>query len=172
VSRRLSRIRRPIKGYADEAAFVGDFNGDGADDIMSIGDGAAPYNVALSNRSSFASAVGWPAQGCYATGLHHAVIGDINGDRKADVLCIGTDGSSGNVILSTGSSFNYAAMLNQTVPWRNKDVFLGRMLGGLAIVRFDRCSSADVFVYTRATATTWNPPVKWNDWFAPGPACP
>ena len=96
-----------------EIPLVGDFDGDGRDDIVSFaretysGDGRGDVYVALSNGSGFSGmGVKWHEFFC----IHNEipVVGDFNGDGKDDIAAFSRSGSTrGNiyVALSTGHSF-------------------------------------------------------------------
>jgi hypothetical protein len=85
---------------------LGDVNGDGKDDI--IGFGYDRVLVALSTGTSFAPMTQWTtdysynAQG-WRTEYHPRMVGDVNGDGKADIIGFGYDRVL--VALSTGTSF-------------------------------------------------------------------
>lgn len=89
-----------------EIPLVGDFNGDGKDDIATFSRGSnADVFVALSNGSSFiGTAVKWHDSFCYGNEI--PLTGDFNGDKKCDIATFNR-GTKGDVFvaLSNGSSF-------------------------------------------------------------------
>lgn len=99
------------QGYtaANHPRMIGDFNGDGKDDV--IGFGHAAVAVGLSNGSSFNTTL-WTGGTTFSTGTggfgdenkFPRMVGDFNGDGKTDVIGFGN--TSVAVGLSTGSSFN------------------------------------------------------------------
>ena len=94
-------------GISSTNQLVGDFDGDGKDDICSFFDGSGNYEVALSTGSSFNPASSWRTGiGISST---NQLVGDFDGDGKDDI-CSFFDGSGNyEVALSTGSSFNPAS---------------------------------------------------------------
>ena len=96
---------------------VGDFNGDGRDDLLlDYPDPSSPvgfrHAVELSNG---ASGFGAPGSGYWAQGAGDGidvVVGDFNGDRKSDLLIYWQDPSAAyryDVFLSNGADFVYSA---------------------------------------------------------------
>jgi hypothetical protein len=100
----------------DEIPAVGDFNGDGRDDIVLFvrnaksGAGRGDVYVALSTGSSFVGAGTWHDFFCVNTEI--PAVGDFNGDGKDDIAAFARETWSGDgrgdvyVALSTGSSFS------------------------------------------------------------------
>ena len=82
--------------------YVGDFNGDGKDDIFRHNAGVSGAEVFLSNGSSFISAGSWTGAG--NDGRWY--VGDFNGDASDDIMRYSPGVSGGEVFLSNGSSFN------------------------------------------------------------------
>ena len=99
---------------------VGDFNGDGRDDIIifvrnaKTDSGRGDVYVALSNGSTFVNAGTWHTFSCINTEI--PAIGDFNGDGRDDIATFTRNASSGDVFvsLSTGSSFSGTG-----VKWHN-----------------------------------------------------
>lgn len=95
--------------------FVGDFNGDGKDDI--IGFGHSTTSVGISTGNSF-NVSGWSGGASFSTTTggfsdydkYPRMIGDFNGDGKDDVIGFGH--TNVGVGLSTGSSFNVSTWTN------------------------------------------------------------
>ena len=103
-------------GVGNLTWFVGDFNGDGKDDIGRYIDenlGNDGFQVLLSTGHSFQNPVVWSPAG---VGDQSWYIGDFNGDGKADIFsynkgtCKRGDpcSSSADVFLSTGTSFQHS----------------------------------------------------------------
>jgi hypothetical protein len=100
----------------DEIPDVGDFNGDGRDDVIIFvrnaksGAGRGDVYVALSTGSSFVGAGTWHDFFCVNTEI--PAVGDFNGDGKDDIAAFARETWSGEgradvyVALSTGSSFS------------------------------------------------------------------
>jgi hypothetical protein len=84
--------------------FVGDFNGDGKDDIFRH-DSVLGVETLLSNGTAFDAPSNWTPAGNGSDGKWY--VGDFNGDGKADIFRY-LDGTSGaDVFLSDGTSFVY-----------------------------------------------------------------
>ena len=66
--------------------FLGDFNGDGREDIMAWGGTSAYWVVSLSTGSSFAPQQSWGGHGGTQT---NNFLGDFNGDGKTDIMAWG-----------------------------------------------------------------------------------
>lgn len=94
---------------------VGDFNGDGYDDLISnISYGQ--WEVSLSNGSSSFEASGsgtWAGPG---RELVHNVIGDFNSDGKIDIAGYTGTNNEWNVCYSNGSTFSPCDIIGSSVP--------------------------------------------------------
>lgn len=98
-----------------EQCAVGDFNGDGRDDVLTFvrdtqaGNGQGDVFVALSNGSSFQAPTKW--HDFFCTGQEICKVGDFNGDGKDDIIAFERSGATGDAVgdvyvaLSTGSGF-------------------------------------------------------------------
>jgi hypothetical protein len=85
---------------------VGDFNGDGRDDIVSFNRGSKPYVfVSLSDGKRFNSGLQWHDN--FAAGTELPGTGDFNGDGRDDIVTF-TRGSAADVFVavSDGKRFN------------------------------------------------------------------
>jgi len=85
---------------------VGDFNGDGRDDLMGIVATTGQVVVSISSGTGFASSV-W---GVVPPGVTEINVGDFNGDGRDDVLT--RQGNSFIVRQSTGTSFTNVVFYN------------------------------------------------------------
>ena len=159
-----------------EIPAVGDFNGDGLDDIVTFtrGDAGDVY-VALSNGSSFVGdGVKWHDR--FAIGTEWPAIGDFDGDGRDDIVTfLRGDAADVYVALSNGGAF-----LGDGSKW-HEHFCAGSEMPAIGdfdgdgrddIVTFTRGTSADVFVSlsngTRFVQDGW----KWHDNFALGSEIP
>jgi V8-like Glu-specific endopeptidase len=156
-------------GFGAEQPYVGDFNGDGKDDIavFTRGSGGDVY-VALSDGTKFVgNGVKWHDNFAFNNEL--PAIGDFNGDGKDDIATF-TLGSASDVFvaLSDGTKF-----VGNSVKWHDHFAIDGELPavgdfdgdGKADIVTFTRGTAADVFVsLSDGTKFTGNS-VKWHDNF-------
>ncbi len=88
---------------------VGDFNGDGRDDILAFvrnavsGSGAGDVFVALSTGNGFGTIRRWHGSFCH--GSEYCEVGDFNGDGRDDIVAF-TKGTGGHVWVSLSQSNN------------------------------------------------------------------
>jgi RHS repeat-associated protein len=110
--------------YAD-ANYAIDFNGDGKSDIMRITDGLCEIFEVVKSISG----TPWELRRIYSrnypTDGHNVYFGDINGDRKTDLLTIDATGNK-EIAYSTGldydvSTFAFTTSLTMSVPMLNSD---------------------------------------------------
>jgi hypothetical protein len=159
-----------------EIPAVGDFNGDGKDDIVTFTRGAAAdVYVALSTGSSFAG-TGWKWHDFFAVGSEIPAVGDFTGDGKDDIVTF-TRGAAADVYVarSTGSSF-------AGTGWKWHDFFaVGAEIPGTGdfngdrrtdIATFTRGPAADVYVARSTGSSFAGTGWKWHDFFAVGSEVP
>jgi hypothetical protein len=112
--------------YGQEVCEIGDFNGDGKDDIAAFvrgtksGDPEGDVWISLSTGSSFGNAGGWHGTFCY--GQEVCEIGDFNGDGRDDIAALVGNAQIGDrrddvwVAISTGSGFGESAVWQDLFP--------------------------------------------------------
>jgi hypothetical protein len=82
--------------------YVGDFNGDGRDDVLRLLNDDGGAEVLLSDGSAFAGIRQWTAAGFRGSRWY---VGDFNKDRKDDLLRILNEYGGAEVLLSDGTKF-------------------------------------------------------------------
>ncbi|WP_427889766.1 DUF2961 domain-containing protein [Kribbella sp. GL6] len=165
-------------GLPGEVQDVGDFDGDGRDDIATFTRGTtASVYVALSDGKSFLG-TGWKWHGHFAVGTETPDVGDYNGDGRDDISTF-TGGTAGDVYVatSTGGSFTGDGDL-----WHSSFAYNAEVPGsgdfngdGLSdIVTFTRGTAADVYVATSNGHDFVPDPQAplWHDHFAAGTEWP
>jgi C1A family cysteine protease len=159
-----------------EIPLVGDFNGDGKDDIATFTRGtAADVYVALSDGSKFnGTGVKWHDNFCLGSEI--PLVGDFNGDGKDDIATF-TRGTTGDVYvaLSDGTKFNGTG-----VKWHDyfcvgtEIPLIGDVDGDKKddIITFTRGTTADVFVAKSNGSAFLGTAAKWHDKFCYGTETP
>ncbi|TWP54145.1 DUF2961 domain-containing protein [Lentzea tibetensis] len=149
-----------------EVPLVGDFNGDGRDDIATFtrGDSADVF-VALSNGRSFVG-TGWKWHDHFAAGTETPVAGDINGDGRDDIVTF--TGGAAYAALSTGASFE-----GDGVRWHDN------LPGKPELGDVDGDGRDDVVLFSggqvtvaRSTGTSFGTASVWHGHFAVGDEVP
>ncbi len=156
--------------YGNEIPLVGDFNGDGKDDIVTFTRGnTGDVFVALSDGTKFnGTGVKW--HDWFSINDEIPLVGDFNGDGKDDLATF-TRGNTGDVYvaLSTGSSF-----VGTAVKWHdwfsiNSEIPLVGDFNGDGrddIATFTRSNTGDVYVATSTGFSFVGTAQKWHDWFS------
>lgn len=158
-----------------QTPLVGDFNGDGRDDIVSFTHGnTGDVDVSLSTGAGFAAVRRW--HDWFAPGAEIPRVGDFNGDGRDDIVTF-TRGNTGDVYvsLSNGAVF-------QGQGWRWHDWFsVGTEVpevgdfngdGRDDVVTFTRGAAADVYVSLSNGAGFVGQGLRWHLDFAPGASTP
>jgi subtilisin family serine protease len=158
-----------------EVPLVGDFNGDGRDDIATFTRGsAADVYVALSTGSSFSgTAVRWHST--FAVGWGIPMVGDFNGDGRDDIVEF-TRGAAADafVALSNGSSFGTRTRWHDVFAFGSELPVVGDFNrdGRDDVATFTRGSGADVFVALSTGSSFSGTGVLWHGAFAFGSEVP
>ena len=159
--------------FGSEIPLVGDFNGDGNDDIATFTRGTTgDVYVALSTGNGF-SGTGWKWHDSFCFGSEIPLVGDFTGDGKDDIATFtrGTTGdvyvavSYGNTFAGTGWKWHDNFCFGSEIPQVGD--FNGDGRDDLAT--FTRGTTGDVYV---ATSTGWGgfngTGVKWHEYFCYG----
>ncbi|MBA3490363.1 MAG: VCBS repeat-containing protein [Longispora sp.] len=154
----------------NEIPLIGDFNGDGKDDIATFTRGsAADVYVALSTGSSFVgTGVKW--HDFFAVNNEIPMVGDFNGDGKDDIVTF-TRGSAADVYVALSNGRSFAGT---SVKWHdffavnNEIPAIGDFNGdGKAdLATFTRGNTGDVYVALSNGSGFTGTGVKWHDWFS------
>ncbi|KDN20888.1 integrin [Amycolatopsis rifamycinica] len=160
----------------NEIPAVGDFNGDGKDDIATFTRGAAAdVYVALSDGTKFVgNELKW--HDYFAPNDETPTIGDFNGDGKDDIATF-TRGTTGDVYvaLSDGTKF-----VGNEVKWHDDFAYNAEIPavgdfngdGKDDIAVFARGTGADVYVALSDGSRFTGSGVLWHDYFAYGDEIP
>ncbi|MEV8376504.1 DUF2961 domain-containing protein [Kribbella sp. NPDC056861] len=159
-----------------EVPMVGDFNGDGKDDIVVFTRGSAGLvYVSLSNGSRFVED-GWLWHGSFGLGTEVQSVGDFNGDGMDDIATF-TRGSTAKVYVALSNSRSF---VGSAVVWNGffalgaetPDVGDFNGDGRDDVVTFTGGDAADVFVGVSTGGSFTGSTVQWNDFFAKGTEVP
>jgi hypothetical protein len=169
---------------------VGDFNGDGKDDIVSFvqdtqtGSGADDVWVALSNGSSFGANTQWHTW--FSLGGEIPLTGDFNGDGRDDIVTFLRSTTTGSgqgdvyVSLSTGSSFGSSSIWHTWFCVGNEVPLVGDFNGDgkddiITFLKSTKTGSAEGDVYValaNSAGTAFGASSLWDTWFSPGSEVP
>jgi subtilisin-like proprotein convertase family protein len=154
---------------------LADVNGDGKADMVGLG--RSQVYVSLSTGAGFREPSPWladlvPARGWASQNLYPRLLGDVNGDGRADLVGFGPTGV--RVALSTGKAFAPATTwLNgygtQAGGWSSQDLY-PRMVGdvnGDGLADIVGCGQRATYV-SLSTGAGFGPPQPWIAGFGPG----
>ncbi len=175
-------------GIGDEIPLAGDFNGDGKDDIAIVHRGASGDSaqgnvwVGLSSGSSFGGGALWNSWFCVNNEI--PLVGDFNGDGKADLVTFHRGGSGDPaqgkvwVALSTGSAFGAGQQWHSWFCVNDEVPMVGDANGDGKddIITFHRGASGDPaqgYVWVAlSTGTSFGASQQWSSWFCVGTELP
>jgi hypothetical protein len=126
-------------GHGTDGWYVGDFNGDGKDDIFRYIVGTSGADVFLSGGTKFVYSGSWTGAGHGTDGWY---IGDFNGDGKDDIFRYVPGTSGADVFLSSGTKFVYSG------SWTGA----GHGTDGWYVGDFNGDGKDDIFRYVPGTS--------------------
>jgi hypothetical protein len=135
-------IWTPAGSGSDNTWHVGDFNGDGKDDIFRYLSDSGEQ-VFVSTGSGFAYSGVWSGAGNGSDGKWH--VGDFNGDGKDDAFRF-IDGIGDQMFLSSGSSFYYNGVWSQAGAGTDGTWHVGDFNGDGKADVFRYLNGEDVFL--------------------------
>jgi hypothetical protein len=143
---------------------VGDVNGDGKADIVGRVASSGDWWVAISNGTSFASALWltWTP----AAGWVDVFVTDMNGDGRSDVIGRNSANGQWNVGLSTGSSFSNSVWATWATFVNWVDVRVGDVNGDGKSDVAGRVQSNGQWWVATSTGTALNNANVWTTWAA------
>ncbi|HEX8631168.1 MAG TPA: VCBS repeat-containing protein [Catenuloplanes sp.] len=125
-----------------ELPAVGDFNGDGLDDIVTFTRGTrADAYVSFSNGGRFVED-NWKWHTSLAVGDELPAVGDFNGDGRDDIITFSRTAGSAQVSLSDGRRFAHPRI------WHN-NFARGTAIPGVGNFERDSGTFADIVAFTR-----------------------
>ncbi len=149
-----------------EAPVVGDFDGDGRDDVATFTQGAtADVHVALSDGSAFGAGASGKWHDFFAPAGEFPAAADVNGDGKDDIVAF-TQGSRADVYvaLSTGSGFGPAEKAHEFFAPHAEQPRVGDVNGDGKddIVTFTGGTSGDAYA-ALSDGRGFGASQKWHD---------
>jgi hypothetical protein len=126
-------------GHGADGWYVGDFNGDGKEDIFRYVPGTSGAEVFLSDGTKFIHSGSWTGAGHGTDGWY---VGDFNGDGMDDIFRYVAGVSGAQVFLSDGVKFNYDS------SWTGA----GHGTDGWYVGDFNDDGMADIFRYVPGTS--------------------
>jgi len=174
--------------YQGEKVDVGDFNGDGRDDVVTFVRDAelepekGNVYVSLSQGTSFGSSQQWHED--FATGDEVPMVGDFNGDGKDDIIYFHrgetSDPKFGDVYvaLSTGTNFGVKQQWQSYFSVKQETPQVGDVNGDgkddiLTFIKSTQSGSGSGDVYVALSdGSAFGSGAKWHDYFGLGGEVP
>jgi hypothetical protein len=163
-----------------EKQVIGDFNGDGKDDMATwLADSSRQVYVGTSYGNGITVSLWTPSGGVASSAAAKLFAGDFNGDSKDDLIYF--ENGTVWVAISNGSSFEPA---QQKHGWfavgAAETPYVGDLNGDgktdiITLTRNNPAAEGDVYVaFSNGSAFVdqngvQNSSTKWSDWFAPNP---
>lgn len=147
-------------GIGSNNQLVGDFDGDGKDDICAFFASSGDWEIALSNGKTFDGWSQW--QSGLGIGSDNQLVGDFNGDGKDDIIIFVASSGVWEVSLSTGTGFG---------PWTTWVSGYGIGSSRQFVGDFDGDGKDDICVFV-ASAGKWEVSISsgtnfssnWTTW--------
>ncbi|MER7458279.1 S8 family serine peptidase [Micromonospora sp. NPDC126480] len=158
----------------DQVPLAGDVNGDGRDDVIAVDRFTGTrVNIGISTGSGFVISYWWLDHLLTHGSSEVPVVGDFDGDRRADLAAVNLNQGYVDVALSTGTRFLPRTRWGWIFPGGGAIPGAGDFTGdGRAdMVAFSRGTEADVHVL-RSSGTYLTDLRRWHDNFAVGTAVP
>jgi hypothetical protein len=129
----------PLTIYVPLHLVVGDFNNDGHQDFLIVGSGGyMPFLGKGDGTFTQGTTVNFPTTGTQSPGIRGAIVADVNGDAKADLLMLGSQ------LLSSTEQFAIYEFLGNGDGTFQAPKLLFNKLGPFAVVDLNKDGRPDI----------------------------